>query len=194
MKEDLVDEEILKAAKELFSRYGLKKTTMDDVARAVGKGKSTLYYYYPGKTELFQSVVKHEMANATKMIRIAVNKEITAHAKFSAYILSRLALRAESVNLSKVVLDDIFDHYQDIYPLKEEFEEIHLNFIKEIIKGGVQSGEFKNMAESDICFLGSWINAALSGLERPGQKSISITCTTDCDQVINYILYGIVRA
>ncbi|WP_017259729.1 TetR/AcrR family transcriptional regulator [Pedobacter arcticus] len=194
MKEDELDLEILKAAKTLFSQYGLKKTTMDEVAKVVGKGKSTLYYYYPGKTELFQSVVKHEMMNATKLIRVAVNRESTAFAKFSAYILSRLALRAESVNLSKVVLDDIFDHYKEIYPLKEEFEEIHLNFIKEIINGGVQCDEFKKMSENDICFLSSWINAALSGLERPGQKSISVNNTTDCNQIISYILYGIVKS
>ncbi len=193
MKEDFLDKEILKAAKTLFSQYGLKKTTMDDVARAVGKGKSTLYYYYPGKTELFQSVVKHEMLNATKLIRMAVNQERTAFSKFSAYILSRLTLRAESVNLSKVVLDDIFDHFKDIYPLKQEFEEIHLSFIKEIINGGVQSDEFKDMSENDICFLSSWINAALSGLERPGQTSISVTNSSSCNQIINYILYGIVK-
>lgn len=128
-----------------------------------------------------------------KTIRVAVNQQVTAHAKFSAYILSRLTLREESVNLSKVVLDDIFDNYKDIYPLKEEFEGINLNFIKEIIKGGVQSNEFKDMSENDICFLSSWVNAALSGLERPGQNSISVTNAKDCNQIINYILYGIVR-
>ncbi len=193
IKVDALNKEILKAAKMLFSQYGLKKTTMDDVAKAVRKGKSTLYYYYPSKTELFQSVLKQEMNNATRITRIAVNREHTASAKFSSYILSRLTLKADYSNLSKVVLDDIFDNFKDIYRLKMEFEAIHIDFIREIIRGGIQANEFRDMSEKDITFFCLWINAALSGLEKPGQTSISIDSSENCKQIIDYILYGIAR-
>ncbi|MEO5912244.1 MAG: TetR/AcrR family transcriptional regulator [Pelobium sp.] len=194
IKDEALDQEILKAAKQLFSKYGLKKTTMDDVAKAVGKGKSTLYYYYPGKTELFQSVINHEMNIATRLIRIAVNKEKNASAKLASYLALRLKLKEEYNNLSKVFLEDLFDHYKEIYLLKQEFEATHLDFIKEIIKGGIQSSEFKAMKEEEISFFTLWVNAAVSGLEKPGQSSICITSTQNLKQIIDYILFGIANS
>lgn len=193
-KDDALDREILRAAKTLFSKYGLKKTTMDDVAKAVGKGKSTLYYYYPGKTELFESVLRHEMMNATKNTRLAVNKEKSARAKLSAYLVSRLKVKEEYNNLSKVFLDDLFDNFKEVCTIKSNFETVNLDFIKEIIKGGIQSEEFKEMTDGDINFFTYWVNAALSGLERPNQSSFSISSDADCNQIINFILYGIAKS
>ena len=48
-KDEIIIKEVIEAAKVLFQRYGLKKTTMEDIAKFVGKGKSTLYYYFPSK-------------------------------------------------------------------------------------------------------------------------------------------------
>ncbi|OYW78704.1 MAG: TetR family transcriptional regulator, partial [Sphingobacteriia bacterium 32-37-4] len=46
VKEEIFKEDIIREAQKLFQAYGLKKTTMEDIAKALGKGKSTLYYYY----------------------------------------------------------------------------------------------------------------------------------------------------
>ena len=59
-KDDSMVREILSTAKNLFAQHGLKKTTMEDIANAMGKGKSTLYYYFPGKIEIFEAVVDEE--------------------------------------------------------------------------------------------------------------------------------------
>ena len=45
-KKDVNRESILKIAQEIFSKYGYRKTTLDDIANAVRKGKSSLYYYF----------------------------------------------------------------------------------------------------------------------------------------------------
>ena len=56
-KKDLNRENILKIARDIFSKYGFKKTTLDDIANAVRKGKSSLYYYFESKEDLFQAVI-----------------------------------------------------------------------------------------------------------------------------------------
>ncbi|HSU50274.1 MAG TPA: helix-turn-helix domain-containing protein, partial [Segetibacter sp.] len=60
-KDELMVREILSTAKALFAHHGLKKTTMEDIANSLGKGKSTLYYYFTGKTQIFEAVVKEEL-------------------------------------------------------------------------------------------------------------------------------------
>lgn len=56
-KRDANRENILKIAQDIFSKYGYKKTTLDDIANAVRKWKSSLYYYFKSKEDLFQAVI-----------------------------------------------------------------------------------------------------------------------------------------
>jgi len=46
-------EAILRAAAELFRHAAFERVQMDDVARAAGVGKATLYRYYPSKEDLY---------------------------------------------------------------------------------------------------------------------------------------------
>lgn len=191
-KEDKLVSSILKEARELFSRYGFKKTSMDDVAKAVGKGKSTLYYYFPGKTELFGEVVEEEGRQLIKAIRQAINEQSSAEAKLQAYLMARMRLRRDFHTLSKVILEDIVDRYGDFLLLREEFERVQVEFIKEIIVSGIQLGEFKKMSEDDVLFVASWISAAFSGLELPSEMVIDLTKSQEsCNRIVKLILGGI---
>lgn len=49
---------ILKAAESVFARYGVGKTTMNDIAREAGVARQTLYNAYPGKDEVLRATVK----------------------------------------------------------------------------------------------------------------------------------------
>jgi AcrR family transcriptional regulator len=60
-KDDIIKDDILKEAQKLFQQFGVKKTTMEDIAKAMGKGKSTLYYYYCSKEDIFDAVITKEM-------------------------------------------------------------------------------------------------------------------------------------
>jgi AcrR family transcriptional regulator len=51
---------ILDAALELFVTFGLRRTTMDDVARACGLGRATIYRRFPGKSDLVAGVLLRE--------------------------------------------------------------------------------------------------------------------------------------
>ncbi len=51
---------ILDAALGLFLEFGLRRTTMDDVARKIGMTRVTIYRYYADKNSLFQAVVLRE--------------------------------------------------------------------------------------------------------------------------------------
>jgi AcrR family transcriptional regulator len=40
---------VIVTAGKIFSRYGFKKTTMDEIAKALKMGKSSIYYYFESK-------------------------------------------------------------------------------------------------------------------------------------------------
>ena len=58
---------LLDAAEECFAQHGLKKTTMEDVAKAGGVSRATLYRYFKNRDELLLGVVVRE-ARATAII------------------------------------------------------------------------------------------------------------------------------
>ena len=42
-------EKIVETARNIFSRFGIKKSTMDEIARKIRVAKSTLYHYFKNK-------------------------------------------------------------------------------------------------------------------------------------------------
>ena len=191
-KDEKIIQEILEAARTLFSQNGLKKTTMDDVGKAVGKGKSTLYYYYPGKTELFEAVIMDELKKLLRDIRFAINAEKTSTGKLKAFLLTRLKLKEKVQNLGQVVYEDIFDNFKEICRLKAEFESVQVEIIREIVAGGVQAGEFREMPAEEIGFFSSWTAAAFGGLELPLSTTGSlISDKKSTDKIVDFILFGI---
>lgn len=59
MHEDLVH--ILNKVKILYSKYGIKSVTMDDVSRELGISKKTLYQFVSDKTELVEKIIDLEL-------------------------------------------------------------------------------------------------------------------------------------
>ena len=49
-------ETILDAAFERFSRYGYRRTSMDDIAREAGIARATVYLYFRNKEEIFRAL------------------------------------------------------------------------------------------------------------------------------------------
>ena len=65
-------EEILKAAQVLFSQFGLKKVTTDDISNMSSISKATIYKYYHNKKEIYGDVIRLEFEQLMTMIRDAV--------------------------------------------------------------------------------------------------------------------------
>lgn len=66
---------LLDAAAATFLRYGLRKTSMDDVARAAGVSRQGLYLHWTSKEELFKDAVIHVLEASVGAARAALNAE-----------------------------------------------------------------------------------------------------------------------
>ena len=53
--------EILDAAERVFTQYGARRANVEDVAKAAGIGRSTLYRAYPTKEALLKAVLDREI-------------------------------------------------------------------------------------------------------------------------------------
>lgn len=144
-KEDMIREEILNSAQKLFQQYGLRKTTMEDIAKKSGKGKSTLYYYYPSKEEIFDEVVKREAQEVFLETRKAIDEVTTAEAKLKAYFFTSLKMVQTKVNLYNIVRNEfVDDNASRIRNLIKKINLDDIETVKEILQLGIKNQEFTN--------------------------------------------------
>jgi len=81
--------QIVRSAKRLFQQYGYKKTTVSDIAKAMGKVKSAIYYYFPDKESLLRAVIDEEIGKLIRSIKDAVGRALSPEEKLRAYALTR---------------------------------------------------------------------------------------------------------
>ncbi len=78
---------MLDAAVSVFARYGVKKTTMGDIAEAAGVARQTLYNAYPGKGEVIRAAVRHVGATTYDAVCAAWKKADTLEDKLEAFLV-----------------------------------------------------------------------------------------------------------
>jgi AcrR family transcriptional regulator len=67
--EDEVGERILEAALECFEEVGIRRTSMDDIARAAGVGRMTVFRRFQGKEKLTEMVLLRVVVQVTELAR-----------------------------------------------------------------------------------------------------------------------------
>jgi AcrR family transcriptional regulator len=70
-------ETLFDAALTCFSRVGVGKTTLDDVAREAGCSRASVYRYFPGKQSLVQALVAREANGLCAAVIAAADAEAT---------------------------------------------------------------------------------------------------------------------
>ncbi|MDB5135227.1 MAG: transcriptional regulator, TetR family [Mucilaginibacter sp.] len=170
-KEDLMHQQILAVAKRLFQVYGLAKVTMDDVAKAIGKGRSSLYYYYKSKDEIFDAVVMIEIREMLAAMTRAVDEASGSEQKFRAFFLTKLEVLREKRAFFKMLdvgMDaDALSHFQ-------KTKVVHHNLIMrqestllgQLLTDGMNKGELRKMSASELEMLILVLLSSLRGLKR----------------------------
>jgi AcrR family transcriptional regulator len=164
-KEEILRTEIISTAQKLFQQYGLQKTTMEDIARAMGKGKSTLYYYYKSKEEIFDAVLQTEMEEVYSASKIAVENAQTASEKLKAYFSVSFQIAKKKVNLYKIVTEEMA--FQDIsrcHNVTKEMTEKSIRIIQNLLEEGIESGEFGSDIKEEIYLLAYSLVSAMRSL------------------------------
>lgn len=59
---------ILRAAFECFARYGLRRTSMADIAKVAGMSRPALYLHYAGKDDIFNALVRIHFERSEKAV------------------------------------------------------------------------------------------------------------------------------
>jgi AcrR family transcriptional regulator len=164
-KDELIKAAIINTAENLFQKWGLNKTTMEDIAKASGKGKSTLYYYFKSKEEIFDVVIMKEMLEVFDVVKKAVANENTFDSKIRAYILTNLQELRKRVNIYSIIRSEISQSESFMKKIKTLFDTEEVNLIREILNFGTDSQELRTFASEEVNALSHIILLAFRSIE-----------------------------
>lgn len=137
-----VKEFITDCAREVFAKYGFNKTTMNDIAAAVKKGKSSLYHYFASKEQVFEAILTKEVALIKNDVTEAVSRESTPQGKLRALLTARLNFVQKAANFYSAIRDEFLDHYGFIERFRKNFDQEERDYIKEILEIGIKENVF----------------------------------------------------
>ena len=188
--QDTVRQSLLDAARDIFSHYGYNKTTVDDIAKAARKGKSTFYYYYKSKEEIFHAVIEKEAQIFKLKLIESISIEAEPIEKIKRYILTRLNTFNSLLNFYSALKNEHIDHFAFIEQTREKYDKEQVNIVKMVLIEAEQNGKIEL---SDSQLVAESLATILKGLEY--NLMFSSTRVDISDEKINKLLrmvfYGI---
>ena len=141
-KKSLKKEKIIETATKIFSKFGIKKSTMDEIAKKIRMGKSTLYHYFKNKEEIFLTVVKRESDILKQNLLNAIKEVDNPKDKFKAYAITRMKNLKELRNYYATLTDEYLSMYSFSEKIRKDFREFEFNTLKDIFDEGIKKGIF----------------------------------------------------
>jgi AcrR family transcriptional regulator len=137
-------EAILDAATHAFARHGFKKASIDEIARAAGVAKGTVYLACETKEDLFYQVVHREVRAWTADVAKLVDPRVPAD---QLLMQCGLASRAY-LHKRPLVRDLVFGSHQLLLPewadRLDQLRELGRVNAREILTLGVRQGLFRS--------------------------------------------------
>ena len=183
---------ILEAAQNLFAKFGYKKTTMEDIALELHKGKSPLYYYFKNKEEIFQAVIDKEQGELISNLKVVVESEKNPQEKLNDYVLTRMKTISEQNNYFKALTDERFGGIEFVKNVKESSEKVEVQMIESILQEGLSDDSFQ-MKNVHMGAMG--IVLALKGIELPMFKAANKyeDMVEQVQNTLNILFYGLIK-
>jgi AcrR family transcriptional regulator len=190
-KADKVRDHLVKAAQRSFSRFGFEKATMNDIAKEARKGKSSLYYYFTSKEDVFKAVVQTEAEYFKFEVEKALKGIDDLKTRIRIYFTIRMQRFKEVGNLYAAMRNDYLKKLDFVEKIRENYDREELEFIQSLLHEGVEKGEFRVKSITDTSFA---LASALKGLEfplffNPNDQKL----TERIDALLDILFYGIAK-
>lgn len=142
-------ERILIMAFDLFSQYGIKKVSMDDIARSLSISKRTLYEFFEDKETLLVQGILHNSQRVKENLEELKNGPYTA---LDVILLFYMDLMKRPRWYNKQYYEDL-KRYPDALKTNEDIKGDFVNQSKELFDRGVQEGIFRPEVNIEIMAL-----------------------------------------
>lgn len=181
---------ILNAARELLSKNGFAKTTLDDIANAIGMKKSSIYYYYNSKEALLEDVINKEGEKYCILIDNALNNNSSILDILIEYETAKFNYVNETVKLQQVSTDVLIEIKKMMFDRIKIIRQKELDMLKTILDKSIKKKEIKKCDTVKVAELLLTISEALRHREFY-LASFTVNKIVDFSKAIDEMIFAI---
>ncbi len=159
-------QQILVAAKSVFIKYGYNKVSMDDIAKALGKSRSTLYHYFKNKKEVFELIAFTEFKQIMQLAELEVIKGKSIQDNLIDYYSKKADCANELLVAYSSLAEEIKAHEDVFYEISKMQVEAEASVLRRILEWAIEQKEINTGKERDITFLSRVLTTALRSFEQ----------------------------
>ncbi len=151
-------ETIAAAAATLFMEKGISQTSMDDIAKAAGYSKATLYVYFENKEEIVSVLVLDSMKKLCTCISSAIRQQESTRAKYDLICQELVRYQEEYPFYFRMTLETINIQFESPDSCPEERETFQVGeeineMIKSVLLSGMETGDLRtDLAIAPVSF------------------------------------------
>jgi AcrR family transcriptional regulator len=191
INKDEIRKKIIISAGKIFSYYGFKKTTMEEIAKSLKIGKSSVYYYFDSKEEIFEAVVLYEANILRNELTTAIKSVESPIDKLKNYVFVRMKTFEKLSNYYNAIFDKNLDHFDFIESIRVKYDREELAILRLILYDGARKKIF-NIANSEYTAMA--IQTTLKGLEVPlFWKKKEVNIENRLKAILDVLFFGIVK-
>ena len=155
---------ILNQAKKLFKIFGYEKLVMQDIARAVGKGRSTLYIYFKDKEAIFNAIIEEEILDYIANLSTELAKHDSAIEKLRAYVKIKFDFRHAKAAEYLMLTQEMVRQPDILMKMRVFSDPPETEHLAQIIRLGIKNENFAALSDEQIVIASRLIISSLNGI------------------------------
>ncbi|WP_447639748.1 MULTISPECIES: TetR/AcrR family transcriptional regulator [Chitinophagaceae] len=158
--------QIIKASRDVFQALGYNNVTMSHIATAVDMGRSSLYYYFKNKEEVFVALCSIEFSAVLDKAKTKMKATQSFYDNFLFFNKERLTSLNYLANDFQNLLDDIRENPSILHVVRKTTFKKEYEIFRQMLVWGIKRHDIASISAEDLDFLTTNIIYALKGLEQ----------------------------
>lgn len=175
-------------ARDVFKRFGYRKTALSDIASEAGVSKATVYQYFDGKDALFGAVVKEYYEDYVQRLKSELLQENNVVDKLRRYALVLLEQHKQAVDSFENV-EELMEQFPFVVKHIMRIRQLELDVVGDMVREAVEQGQFR--ADLNV----ESVTAMLFGVFRAMIGAVCSSPGTEAvvDDFLDVLLHGLMR-
>ena len=180
-------QKIVKTAEYLFSRFGFRRVTVEEICHKASVSKMTFYKYFPNKIELSKYVMEKIFKEALEKFEKITVQQIP----FTEKINQIIQLKMQYVDsYSEEFISDWLGNYPELQEFFEKKNEESLEWTMNFFRQAQERGDIRG--DIRLEFLNYMLNKLLEISKDERSKQIFPNYAEFVQQLLNLFFYGII--